>query len=79
MEADTVRRKTIWRGTARVQVTRPRHVLTIYEIEATRVGSDRRVSSADKVNVTMLDISPRQATTMIAGVGRKNDDHLTLM
>jgi len=27
----------------------------------------------------MLDISPRQATTMIAGVGRKNDDHLTFM
>ena len=25
----------------------------------------------------MLDISPRQATTMIAGVGRENDDHLT--
>jgi hypothetical protein len=32
-----------------------------------------------KSNVTMLDISPRQATTMIAGVGRKNDDHLTFM
>ena len=79
MEANTVRRKTIWCGTARVQVTRTRHVLTIYEIEATRVGSDRRVSSADKINVTMLDISPRQVTTMIAGVGRKNDDHLTFM
>jgi hypothetical protein len=79
VEADTVRRKTIWCGTARVQVTRTRHVLTIYEIEATRVESDRRVSSADKINVTMLDISPRQATTMIAGVGRKNDDLLTFM
>jgi hypothetical protein len=79
VEANTVRRKTIWCGTARVQVTRTRHVLTIYEIEATRVGSDRRVSSADKINVTMLDISPRQVTTMIAGVGRKNDDHLTFM
>jgi hypothetical protein len=41
--------------------------------------SDRRVSSADKINVIMLDISPRQATTMIAGVGRKNYDHLTFM
>jgi len=58
---------------------RTRRVLTIYEIEATRIGSDRRVSSADKINVNMLDINPRQATTMIAGVGRKNYDHLTFM
>ena len=29
------------------------------------------------MNVTMLDIGPRQATTMIAGVGRTDDDRLT--
>jgi|ERR1035438_187903 hypothetical protein len=47
-------------GTATAQVMRIRHSLTIYEIEATRVGLDSRVSSAYKINVTMLDISARQ-------------------